>query len=372
MRLPRSLKTTLFILSGVGFLFFLAACTVQMKAKELTTMRARRVANVIKAHKTDFIQNVPFLGYVEPRRLASLHFLLAGRVANCRLREGARVVAGEEICRLDMTAVNLEVARSLGAMQAAQRVLETNLPEKQKELFEAGVIGQAEFEQVRVQSETGKAQLGDSSKVYEMVLKKQGEHVLRAPWEGTLTRLLAKPGQPIAPEIPAAVFSDEKGFQIRTDLHASYFTKIRTGAIGQIRAISSKRIKSSGNLVVVEKASSITPSTQSFQVALALKDELIPAELTSGIIVSGEIELKRIMGALVIPESSLNTWRQDGSSSVFIVDSEGRLRLKEIKTGAMDKGQVVVEEGLTEQDRVVREIAPDFVNGMAVETQESL
>lgn len=348
-------------------LVFCAACTVQKQALELPKSKSLRAVPVAKPALRPFSDTVEFVGFVEPKRLVSVHFLLPGRVARCLSHEGQVLREGEEICRLDESAVNLEVARSQNALQAASRVLATNLPEKQKALFEAGVIGQSEFEQVRVQSETAKAQYSDVQSLFGMAVKKQKEHVLRAPWAGIITKLFAKPGQPISPDLPAAIFSDEHGFQVKADLHASYFTSLKLGATGKIKAISSKKLPANIALRVAQKATAITPSTQSFSVSMGLFNSKDSEKLTSGILVSGEIEVEKILEAMLIPEASLNTWSQDGSASVYVRSPEGRLKLTNIRTGALGGGWIQVKEGLSTSDDVVTSIAPDLMEGMRVQ-----
>ncbi len=352
-------------------LLFLNSCTVELKAKESANPQNIRLVKVAHPRRMTVTNRVPFVGFVEPRRLASVHFLIPGRVARCSVKEGARLKEGQEICRLDTTAVNLEVARAQNAANAAHRVLETNLPEKQKALFEAGIIGQAEFEQVRVQSETAKAQYSDASSLHEMALKKQKEHFLKAPWEGTLTRVLAKAGQPISPEMPAAIFSDENGFQIKSDLHAAFFTRIKSGLNAKLTMVSSQRLQNPVTLLISSKAAAITPESQTFPVTLHPTEKFGQELFTSGIMASGEIELNRIENAIAIPETALNSWQQNGLATIYTVDSEGRLKLVELKTGILDNGMVEVTNGLQDSENFAIDIAPDFVNGLIVEKIDS-
>lgn len=346
------------------------ACVVEQRARQLHEAEPIRMVQTTAPRRGPFVETVSFLGFVEPKKLLSLHFLLAGRVSQCRIKEGQSVVEGEEICRLDQSAVDLEVARTRNALKAAERVLATNLPEKQKALFEAGVIGQAEFEQVRVQSETAKAQQSDAASLHEMALKKQREHQLRAPWDGVVTKLFAKPGQPIAPDMPASIVSDDKGVQVRADLHAASFAKLKVGASGRLTAISSKRVPANILLRVAQKSTAVQPSTQSFQVSLGLVEAGDAEGLVSGILVAGDIELASVPDALLIPESSLNSWRQDGSATIYIHGpNEGRLKLVHIHVGAVQDGWVRVMDGLKESDAVVVDIGPDFVDGMRAQTR---
>ncbi len=345
----------------------ISACIVQNAAKDLSQKQAARFVDVTKPTVSELSESIAFVGFVEPRLIVSAHFLLPGRVEACRVREGDLVKQNEEICHLDMSAVNLEVTRAENAAKAAKKVLETNLPEKQKALFEAGMIGQAEFEQVRVQSEGAKAQYSDASSLFEMAEKKKREHFLLAPWDGVVTRLLVKPGQPVVPEIPVAVLSDERSVQIAVDLHAAYFQKLSTGAKGKLLTVSSRVLEEGLDLIVAEKAIAVNPESQSFHIVLrpekTATDFLIP-----GVLVTGELQTLSIPSALQIPQKSLVTWDQTGNASVFTVE-DSKLVLKRIRTGILAGRLVQVLDGLTPESLVIAEPAPDHVPGMNVRTQ---
>lgn len=342
------------------------SCTKKSSTLSLSAKSHARNVRVTTPHLKELSNKVTFVGFVEPQRFVNLHFVLPGRIESCRIREGAILKKGDEICRLDRSAVDLEVARARNAMNATLKVMESNLAEKQKALFDAGVIGQAEFEQVRIQAETAKASHQDSKTLYEMAIKKQVEHVLRAPWDGKITKLLVKPGQPISPEIPVAFLSNEDGFQIKTDLHAVHFNKLKVGASAKINSVSSKKVPAQIPLIVTEKSPAVTPSTQSFQTSLVLKNRGDASLLTLGILVSGEIELEHISRARVIPQASLNSWSQDGKATVYVVDANSQLKLVEVEIGTLSDGMAQVLSGLDDNSRVVTEIAPDFITGMPV------
>lgn len=346
---------------------FISGCTWNTPSRVLSQDRAARFVDAQAPSVGALTDSVAFVGFVEPRLVVSAHFLLPGRIESCRVREGELVKLGEEICRLDMSAVNLEVARAENSVKAAKKVMETNLPAKQKALFEAGMIGQAEFEQVRVQSEGAKAQFADASSLFEMAQKKRGEHFLLAPWDGVVTRLLVKPGQPVIPEMPVAVLSDEKSVQIGADLHAAYFSKVLIGAKGKLLTISSKVLENGPELIVAEKAIAVNPESQSFHIVIR-PDKSLLSDLVPGVLVTGEIQARSVESAMRIPQRALLKWEQSGAAKVFVVEG-GKLVERKVRVGVFDGTHVQILEGLLSNSLVVQEPAPDHVEGMDVRTQ---
>jgi RND family efflux transporter MFP subunit len=341
-----------------------SGCIMQQAAKDLARKQAARFVEVVKPAVGPLVENVAFVGFVEPRLAVNAHFLLPGRIESCRVREGDLVKQGEEICHLDMSAVNLEVVRAENSVKAAKTVMETNLPAKQKALFEAGMIGQAEFEQVRVQAEGAKAQFADASSLYEMAQKKKGEHFLLAPWDGVVTRLMVKPGQPVVPEMPVAILSDERSVQIGVDMHAAYFSKVSVGSSGKLLTISSRPVEELVALSVAEKAIAVNPESQSFHLVIRPEKNSM-SDLVPGVLVTGEIQTVSLDFASHIPQRSLVKWDQSGNASVFVVEN-GKLASRQIRTGIMAGKDVQVLQGLDTQSQIVMEPAPDFVEGMDV------
>ncbi len=360
------LARSVFVLSS-GACVFVSGCIMQHAARDLSQKQAARFVEAQPPAVGPLSESIAFVGFVEPRLAMSAHFLLPGRIEGCRVKEGDVVRQGEEICHLDMSAVNLEVARAENSVSAAKKVMETNLPAKQKALFEAGMIGQAEFEQVRVQAEGAKAQFSDASSLHEMAQKKKGEHFLLAPWDGVVTRLLVKPGQPIVPEMPVAILSDEHSFQIGVDMHAAYFPRIAVGSKGRLLTVSSRTIEASVPLVVVEKSIAVNPESQSFH--LVVRPEAgIDTVFVPGVLVTGELQTVSVEAAMHISQKSLVSWDESGAAAVFVVE-KGRLSLRKVRTGIFAGRDVQILDGLSTDALVVVEPAPDHVDGMVVRTQ---
>lgn len=343
----------------------LFACKFNSSSQSLSAKAIQRFAKVETPHRENLSNRTSFLGYVEPKKFVSLHFVVAGRIESCFVKEGEVVKKGQAICKLDQSAVDLEVARAKNAMEAARKLIETNLADKQKALFEAGVIGQAEFEQVRVQSESARASFQDAKSLHEMALKKQSEYILKAPWDGTVTKLEVKAGQPVSPEIPIAFLSNEEGLLVRSDIHGVHFRNLKVGNFARITSISSKKLTTPIEAYVIEKSPAVSPRTQSFQISFGLKGD-VSELLTIGILVTGEVELERLENVLTISQTALNSWSQDGKASVFIMNQKSELELRHIDIGALTDGRVEVKSGLSGDEQVVAEIAPDFIEGLPI------
>lgn len=355
------------LLSLMTVLMGVAACT-----QSNVTLHAKRVARFVDAkppYLGEFEQNIEFTGSVEPRQFVNLNFAVSGRIESCKVSEGARVTKGQELCHLDESVVGLEVKRAQEAYKAAERVNATQFVHKQKKLFEAGVIGQAEFEQLRIQSEGSKATEADAHSVYKLALRKKSEHYLRAPWDGIVVKLLMRPGQLISPEVPVAIVSGHAGLQIKTELPASAFSFINVGNQAKLTSAAVKLSDVDENWSISEKSVSINPATQTFSVVLFADNSNSVSKLAPGMLVSGTVQSQKFSNVLVVPQSSLYTIDAKGQAQLFVVEN-GRLKLKSIEISAVNGKIAQVAGGLLQSDVVVTRIAPDFNDGMMVEVAQ--
>ena len=305
----------------------------------------------------------PYIGIAEAKNRASLHFLVAGKVTQCYIKEGAKVKANQKLCSLDTTAVDLELNRTKQSVESAKAALDSNLVEKQKALFESGVIGQAEYEQVRLQHEVAKANLNDAQTLYEMASKKKQEHELISPWEGTVVKLFAKPGNPISPDIPAMVIMDSGLIRIKTEIHASYFEKVQKGTLTEILQVSSELLDPPARWVVTEKSTHIEPTHQTFEIVMGPTESPVLKSLVPGIMVLGKIEMKSETPKLLLPIECFKEWEKDKGGTIYSVGPDNRLQAIKVKTGALVDSWIELKEKQYSGMKVVRQVRPGMEEG---------
>jgi RND family efflux transporter MFP subunit len=346
---------------------------------------------------TSLEERVPFLGMIMPSRMVSLHFALAGRLDNCPVKDGSLVRKNEVICRLDTSVVDLEVERAKAALRGAAQMLASDFSDTQKELFESGVIGQIDYEKVRVQSASAKATQRDARALLDLATKKRSEHELRAPWPGRVTGLGLSQGQLLGPEVVIgylgatdddwqkdaskaegatnAVQSDS--FRVDIQLHASWFGRIAIGDSAQLTHVAGRSLSSPIKGTVAEVAGAIVPETQMFKVSVSIQrtSPMSPSEahdvrLAQGMLVKGSINHKITSTGIVIPAPAILQWNTDNAGKVFVVGADDRLRLREVLIGRYTDDQVHVISGLQAGERLVERWSPDLYEGLAVKAIE--
>ncbi len=94
--------------------------------------------------------------------------------------------------------------------------------------------------------------------------------------------------------------------------------------------------------------------------------------LAVGLFVRAEIEGREVRGAVVLPAAALHSIEGPGRGQVWLVDAEGRLRLRAVEVLRTSRDDVVIGDGLEPGERVVVSPLETAFDGMAVRTGEAV
>lgn len=176
-------------------------------------------------------------------RLQDLNALVAGRIEEWYVRDGARVKAGNPIVKivdndpLLIERLNAERAQLIAKVDAAEAALRTASVDRDrmKSLFDDGLAARRDFEQAQIRVEDLRARVAEAAAELsrlQVSISRQSAQVVRAPREGVILRVNAgdqatfvSAGQTIATFAPTEV---ERAVEIFVD--GRDVSLIRTGA----------------------------------------------------------------------------------------------------------------------------------------------
>ncbi len=369
------------LLSMSIWAFAILALSTSCKQNEapadlLSSKRPSKFVQTQSIASAPFEERISFLGIAAPSKLVSLHFAVAGRLKSCSAADGDSVKHGEMLCSLETDVVDLEIARAQAAVDGARKVLESNFGTTQRQLYDTGVIGQADYEKVRVQEETARATLRDATALLELAKKRKAEHALRAPWDGKVSGLRLSAGQLLTPDVTVGLLAaknSQNALRIEVKLHASWFGSFGIGTLAQIDTVAGKSIADPLTGRVSQVDAAITPETQMFKVAVDLdaapssNSSATPdSTLVQGMLVRGKIIRKLTDAGIVIPAASVVVWNEDNTAKIFVVNQQDTLELRNIKIDRYSEDRILVATGLTAGERIVSRFSADLYSGIPV------
>lgn len=343
-----------------------------------------------------FQEFTPVNGVVLPLTTIYLDAAEGGRVEEKLVEDGAMVKKGQPILRmsntdLELSLVNQEtsVFNLLTQMQISRNAAQQNTITKlnqmadadndfkeaerlyklNKKLYEQKVIGSQEFRQaeiayeyqirrkklqeeilskdsvsVRQELEQARQSYGRTQNALEVMRRKVGDLIVRAPIDGQLTSLDAEIGQSKNKGERLGQVDATSGFKVRADIDEHYISRIYTGLMGQF-SFAGKEYK----LKIRKVYTQVTNGK--FQVDMAFEGE-VPQGIRRGQTFQVRVALSDEKQALLLPRGGF--YQQTGGNWIFKVNENGTMAYKtEIQLGGQNPDYYEVLQGLKPGDKVI-------------------
>jgi len=361
---------------------------------KLNVQKERISINTIT--KDVFQENIPVNGIVLPITTIYLDALEGGRVEEKYVEDGAILKQGEPILRLSNTDLELSLVNQetsvynlLTQMQISQNQARQNTINRQnqftdvenqlieakrvfymnKKLYKKGVIARQDFEssennynyqvermnlakQVLVEDtissqleiNQAKDSYARTQSALELMRKKVGDLVVRAPIDGQLTSLDAEIGQSITKGTRLGQVDVTTGYKVRVDIDEHYISRIYAGQIGTF-TLNSK-------LYTLEIKKVFTQVVNGrFQVDMIFKDE-VPKGIRRGQNLQIRVALSAEKEALLVAKGGF--FQKTGGNWIFKVNEDGNTAYKvNIRLGSQNTEYYEIIEGLNPGDKVV-------------------
>lgn len=386
------------ILLGALLLFILFSSTGNSK---LNVERERISISEVK--KGNFQENIPVNGVVLPIKTIYLDAMEGGRVEERFVEDGAMMKKGEPIIRLsntdlELNLVNQETAvynlltqlqRTQNAsrentinklnqltevknsLKEAKRVYELN-----QKLYEKGAIGKQDYlesknnydyqkdrldltqrvleqDSISTKQETKQARESyeRTRKALELMRKKVGDLVVRAPVDGQLTALDAEIGQSKTKGERLGQIDVISGYKVRAEIDEHYISRIFTGQRGTF-TFNGKNYELEIKKVYTQV------SNGRFQVDMHFVDA-IPENVRRGQSLQIKLSLSQEKEAVMVAKGGF--FQQTGGNWIFKLSEDGNSAYKTpIKLGSQNTEYYEVLEGLQPGDKVITSSYSNF------------
>ena len=388
-------KRILTIAAILGIVSLAAASYYFTSGKSRLNVDTERITiNEVKSGP--FQETIPVNGVVLPITSIYLDAVEGGRVEEKYVDDGATMKKGEPILRLSNTDLELSLVNQetsvynlLTQMQISQNAarqntigklnqgtdVESQLKEAariynlNKQLYQQKVIGLQEFKQsennynyqlekkkladqvLKQDSISVRQEVNQASQSYErtqnalnVMRKKVGDLIVRAPVDGQLTSLDAEIGQSKNKGERLGQIDVLSGFKVRVDIDEHYISRIYTGLLGGF-TLATKDYK----LKIKKVYTQVTNGR--FQVDMEFEGE-VPQGIRRGQTLQIRLAFSDEVQALQVAKGGF--YQQTGGNWIFKVSDDGKTAYKtDIQLGRQNPDYYEVLEGLKPGDKVV-------------------
>lgn len=284
------------------------------------------------------------------------------RITALPIDVGQSVRRGQVLLELDHRMLDSELAAARASLNEARvgtELAQSNLRRGQT-LASSQMISQSALDELRANVSSSQARQATARAQHDTAQLRRDFASLRAPQDGIISKRLVQPGQVVAAGQELLRLIRDGRLEWRADLSEAQLRKVKVGAPVELVSSGEK---------VIGKVRAVSPGldsqTRTGTVYVDLPD---PGALQVGSFIEGRIQTEA-SPALAVPSSAIV--QRDGFSVVFTVDAQNKVQRVRVKTGATNKGQVEILEGLKEGDRIVMEGAGFLGEGDTVRIVES-
>lgn len=351
---------------------------------------ARKPASVAAANSV-----LDASGYVVARREATASSKVTGKVMEVYVEEGMVVEEGQVVAVLDDSALQAQLALAKARVDSARALLDEyhaqvrnarlNL-DRTKDLAARDLTSKASldaaeatYDELAARLATGRENVKVAERNVAVVVDELTNMTIRAPFSGIVVSKNAQPGEMISPISAGGGFTrtgictiiDTDSLEIEVDVNEAYIQRVTPGqrVSAVLDAYPDWRIPS--EVIAIVPTADRQKATVRVRVGFLERDERILRDMGVKVAFLGtesEDESSReIQGALVSGESI----RADEDGDFVWLVRDGAVEKRRISLGGpRDRPQVLVSQGLSAGETVVRSSETPLGSGQAVRTRE--
>jgi RND family efflux transporter MFP subunit len=282
----------------------------------------------------------------------------AARVARVAAAPGDAVKRGAVLVEFDAPALRVEVATRTGALAQAEARLENarRARERAGTLFEKGIAARKDLDDAERDLKEAEASAHEAAQAKGAASSLGAQAQAKAPFDGTVAERWHNPGELVAAQEHVLRVVDTTRLEVQAAVAAGDAVRIHAGQPARVVLPGSEEPVEAKVL-----GTSAVADTATGTVAVRLR---LTGRGVVGTPVQVEIAAETHEGALIVPAAAV--LKEDGKTSVFVVDESGHARKRAVEVGLRSGEDVEILKGVGAKDKVVGEGVDDLPDGAAV------
>ena len=337
-------------LSLIAALLF-TACNSKPEKKE-----AIRPVFYQKISESSIAGKRTFAGISQAENEAKLSFKVGGTLEKIHYNLGENVKKGAVLAHLNSTDYQINYEKALAAKKNADVQLASAKSAylRIEKLYASNNASLSDFEKAKAQYESAKAMAKTAQSQLNAAKNQLNYTKMPAPFEGSISKILAKENEMIGAGRPVLIFSSNGAIEIRTQVPENVVRRIKTGKQVQIKfsAIEDKTFQGE-----ISEISRSTGGASTYPVIIKLlnkSDKILP-----GMACTIEITFDEDPNAgneIIVPADAVA--HDEGGDFVYIVeksDEEGIYiaRRRNVTLGGLTANGYEIKDGLNTNDIII-------------------
>jgi RND family efflux transporter MFP subunit len=313
---------------------------IDLKIYEVDVNRVvlRKLVTTKKVETQSFEHFSTVQGAVESDDIVSISSEIGGKLTAMYLKEGQAVKKGQLVAKLDMEALNKQVAELQTQLDLAEDVYE-----RQKRLWDQKIGSEVQY----LQAKNAVDRLKKGMETINHQLTKAN---LYAPISGVVDMVNLKSGETAGPGTPIAMILNTYNLKMVADVPENYLGKINKGDRVKVNFPAlGREIEAPVSLI----GRKIDPTNRTFKVEVNLQNR--DGQLKPNLLAELTFQDFSIEDVIVVPQAMVQQ-EVTGKFFVFVKGIKDRELIAEkryVVSGESYEGDVVIESGLNIGDEMI-------------------
>jgi RND family efflux transporter MFP subunit len=306
-----------------------------------------------------------FQSITVPGRVVSKHRLnvspsQSGRLIKILAKEGDKVEKGQLLAQLDDRELSGRLTRARANLADAREgiVLAERTLERMRKANSKGAVAARFVEDAEVELRGARARVGVAVEEVRSVTLELDNHIISAPFSGTVITRSAEVGQWISPADALFTLVDESQREIEVWVDAADSVAIEVGQLVDVSSDAFPDLQWQETVTRLGTATDSQHNANSVKVYVSLGGNA--PGLRIGQQVDADIRTAWNPNALSVPFGAL--LNRDGQTMVAVLE-EGELRLRPVTVGIEDFTKAEITQGLSEGEEVILVKGQDLQDG---------
>jgi len=301
------------------------------------------LADVVRAPLSEVIH---LDGRIEAVQQSTVSAQTSGTVVELPFDVDDSVAAGDLIVRLGDSEQRSRLNQALAGLEEARSGLDNARQqyERVEAIHQRGLVSRQEFDQATNNLSASRARVERAEAAVDEARKQLDYTRIVAPYGGILTERHVELGESVNPGQPLLSGLSLEQLRVVVDLPQKYADLARSERQATV-TLADGRVLETGELTFYPYAN---PATHTFRLRLQLNEP--NGSLFPGMLVKVGVPVAS-REALWVPASALI--QRSELRAVFVLDSQGQPRLRQIRVGSLDGDRLEVLSGVSAGERVV-------------------
>lgn len=333
-------------------------------------------------------------GYVVARLESTVSSKLTGKVNEILVEEGMRVEKGQVLARLDDTTQRAQLALANAQVQSARAGLQEteaqlraaqlerdrlrNLAQRQLTSTSSLDAAEANYDALAARLDVGRENVTVALRSAALAEDALNDMTIRAPFGGMVVSKNAQPGEMISPVSAGGGFTrtgictivDMDSLEIEVDVNEAYIQRVIPGQSVSATLDAYPDWQIPAQVIAIVPTADRQKATVKVRIGFRNKDERILRDMGAKVAFLGEdvqVQIDEPLRGVMIARESLQ--QDEGGDFVWRVSSASTVERRTVVLGgSADRERVLIAEGLSVGDRVVRSSKNALSAGQRVKT----